>query len=808
MATETRPGFRLPWIATPGEAEDQTAAGDAPVAEETQEPDMIETAETADAATASEAPVEPDSAASQPARRATKFMAELSRAMQAAAENARSETMARFEVEAKGVVEEIHATATGESADLRRKADDDVAAIREWSKAEIARIREETESRIVARKSGLDAEVEQHAAMVEARIERVAAVVAAFEVQMAAFFERLNAEEDPTRIATMAETMPDPPSLADVAASIAASSSSSATSSAADPSTGNAEALSDVDFAAAEAEAASYSGDLESEDDELGPAATGPLEAGGRRGPGFIHRGRTDLDHRPRLDPAGRVRPGERRQHRELQAQSDPNPGRLHDRGRIGAGWRLRLHGRPHARIGAFAIGPGAARLRYPDQWRIPRCDQCRSAGSRRHRLTSDPNQSPRSHHVARSAIIVALPKSESDHVSAELARAGFEVITVEAPFQLEALLESRRDIALAILDGEIDAADAEAFQAALLAAGRSIPALTVVSPSTAERLAVAENDDTGNEYFTRPYSADSIRWRVEAMCIRRETVDDGSGPVLHAGPVGHDAWSRRATLIAVFNPKGGVGKTTVATNLASSLQARKGKSVLLIDADTVTGHVTTSFAIEAVRTVADSWRDEAEGGPSESLVDLASAHGSGLRVVALTDSPINTEILDPQRVVAAIAAARRSFDVIVVDLHPSYSALNQAIFDEADRILVPVTPDVPAIRAAVQFRDVAQALGCRERLAMVVNRANSGVSVADMERTVGMPAFALIRSGGLLFVRAANEGRTVIEMFPREKITADFDTLADKLLGGQKTEVTARASFRFPSRAKEPARA
>ena len=58
-----------------------------------------------------------------------------------------------------------------------------------------------------------------------------------------------------------------------------------------------------------------------------------------------------------------------------------------------------------------------------------------------------------------------------------------------------------------------------------------------------------------------------------------------------------------------------------------------------------------------------------------------------------------------------------------------------------------------------------------RERLALVINRANSGVAVADMERTVGMPSLALIRSGGLLFVRAANEGRTVIEMFPKEKI-------------------------------------
>jgi pilus assembly protein CpaE len=216
---------------------------------------------------------------------------------------------------------------------------------------------------------------------------------------------------------------------------------------------------------------------------------------------------------------------------------------------------------------------------------------------------------------------------------------------------------------------------------------------------------------------------------------------------------------------------------------------------------------VTSSRGIDAVRSVADSWRDEAEGGPSESLFDIASSHPSGMKVVALTDSPLHTDVLEPARMVAAISAARVRVDVIVIDLHPSYSTLNQAIFEEADRILVPVTPDVPAIRAAVQLRDVAIGLGCRERLAMVINRANSGVTVEDMERTVGMPALALIRSGGMLFVRAANEGRTVIEMFPREKISADFDLLADRVLGNQKPVPVARPGFRMPMRSKEPAR-
>ncbi len=406
---------------------------------------------------------------------------------------------------------------------------------------------------------------------------------------------------------------------------------------------------------------------------------------------------------------------------------------------------------------------------------------------------------------MARPAIVVALPATESESVVAELAGAGFEVFEVHGPAQLETILAQRSDVAVAILDGETDFDELLEYYAALHDGEPSIPALMVVSADSFDRLA-GHSDAVEDEYLTRPFTPDSIRWRVEAMCIRRTTVDDGSGPILHDASVQMEGWTDRSgTIVVVFNPKGGVGKTTIATNLASTLRTRRGRSVLLVDADTVTGHVTTSLGIDAVRTVADSWRDEAEGGMAETLVEIASAHSSGMKVVSLTDSPLNTEILDPARVAAEIAAARSAFDVIVIDLHPSYSALNQAIFEIADRILVPVTPDVPAIRAAVQLRDVATAEGYRDRLAMVVNRANSGVGVQDMERTVGMPALALIRSGGLLFVRAANEGRTVIEMFPKERIATDFDGLADALFGvAAAAAPTTKQGLRIFARQKE----
>jgi pilus assembly protein CpaE len=409
---------------------------------------------------------------------------------------------------------------------------------------------------------------------------------------------------------------------------------------------------------------------------------------------------------------------------------------------------------------------------------------------------------------MARPAVVVALPSDESTPVCEELRDAGFEAIAVGGSAQLGAVLDERRDIAVAVLDAERDMAASHRAYALLHDGGRDIPALLIASPRALDGLAeLASIDD---EIFTRPYATEALRWRVEAMCIRSATVDDGSGPVIQTGSMSFDDWSRRGTIVAVFNPKGGVGKTTIATNLASALVLHQRQSVLLVDADTVTGHVMTSLGLDQGRTVSDSWTDHADGGPEETLAEIASAHTSGLSVVALTASPLDVERLEPERVAVAIEASRPHYDVIVVDLHPSYSPINLEVFDLADRILVPVTPDVPALRAAVQLREVADQLDLRRKLAMIVNRANSGVSVADMERTVGMPAMALIRSGGLLLVRAANVGRTVIDMYPRERITEDFSVLAERVMGRPAAEVESkapRASLRLFGRSKEPVR-
>jgi hypothetical protein len=257
-ATESRTGFRLPWSTeekTTGQREDApsdadrpsddaaaatadaaAAAADAATTDATPADATMPSADTsADTATVSgtdpehadpptaavvteEASVHPTvshdvqgrAKDAQP-KKPSKFMADLTRAMQAAAESSRTSTLEQFQAEAKSHIEEVHARSADEATELRKTADDDIVTIREWSKAELARVREETDRKITTRKADLEGELEDHNARIERRIERLQTRVAAFETEMEQFFEKLLNQDDPAEFAAMAEHLPEPP---------------------------------------------------------------------------------------------------------------------------------------------------------------------------------------------------------------------------------------------------------------------------------------------------------------------------------------------------------------------------------------------------------------------------------------------------------------------------------------------------------------------------------------------------------------------------------------------------------------------
>jgi hypothetical protein len=149
--------------------------------------------------------------ATSPGKKPSKYLADLTKAMQATAESARSQTLGQAQADAKSHIEDIHSRSASDASELRKRADDDVAGIREWSKAEIARVRDETERRIAGRKGELEGQLEVHAGVIEREIERVQGQLSAFEAEMVRFYDRLLAEEDPTRFASQFESLPEPP---------------------------------------------------------------------------------------------------------------------------------------------------------------------------------------------------------------------------------------------------------------------------------------------------------------------------------------------------------------------------------------------------------------------------------------------------------------------------------------------------------------------------------------------------------------------------------------------------------------------
>ncbi|HYL41313.1 MAG TPA: AAA family ATPase [Candidatus Binatus sp.] len=411
--------------------------------------------------------------------------------------------------------------------------------------------------------------------------------------------------------------------------------------------------------------------------------------------------------------------------------------------------------------------------------------------------MTSDRPTSPS---PARANVVVHLPEGEQEAVVEALLNAGFGVAEAYTPADLVALTTVPEQFSHAIVD--VDRTPRPTLEA-LGRLRRHHGRLSVLFIASADGLDAIEEAGMGpdDEILGRPVTADSIRWRLEAMVVRF-AADSETGEVDQT--VAGEALSHlgsRSPILAVFNPKGGVGKTTIATNLAALLQLRKGRDVLLVDADTVTGHVALSPGLPQVRGIADVWGEELDGDGQEPILNLATRHSSGIRVATLTTNPLALPHLHPDRVAETLLQARAGVDVVVVDLHPSYGEMNLAVFATASRVLVPVTPDLPAIRAAVQLTQVASELGVRDRLSLVVNRANSGVSVHDIERTTGLKAIAEIRSAGMLLVRAGNLGKTLVEQFPREKVTGDFDHLADKVLQLVGAEAPARGRGEIWSR-------
>ena len=219
------------------------------------------------------------------------------------------------------------------------------------------------------------------------------------------------------------------------------------------------------------------------------------------------------------------------------------------------------------------------------------------------------------------------------------------------SPEELEGILVSRRDVTMAVLDIVGDLDDGIMCWALLHERDRNIPSLLVVDNRDARPPRLRRAGPRGRRVHHPPLlrRVDPLARRGDVHPLgRRRRRQRPGAPERHR----RTSSGASAASCSACSTRRAASARRRSPPTSPRRSSRKGQRVLLIDADTVTGHVSTSLGMEAVPTVIDAWRDEVEGGPVLTFVEQASVHSSGLKVLPLSSHPLNTELLEPQRVV------------------------------------------------------------------------------------------------------------------------------------------------------------
>src|SRR3989440_37616 len=201
-----------------------------------------------------------------------------------------------------------------------------------------------------------------------------------------------------------------------------------------------------------------------------------------------------------------------------------------------------------------------------------------------------------------------------------------------------------------------------------------------------------------------------------------------------HSGRRAQGKTAPHGHLVTVFSPKGGTGKTVLATNLAASLAKHWGKRALLLDLDLQFGDAAIMLGMEPEKTIYDLVVAPGEL-DSEKLAGYTTRHACGLDILPAPLRPEDAELVTEAKLGRLLEVARDSYDVIVVDTSPFFHGPMLATLDRTDELLMLCGLDVPTlknVRLSLQTLDLLSFPTSRIRF--VLNRANSKVGMSKKE--------------------------------------------------------------------------
>jgi pilus assembly protein CpaE len=291
-------------------------------------------------------------------------------------------------------------------------------------------------------------------------------------------------------------------------------------------------------------------------------------------------------------------------------------------------------------------------------------------------------------------------------------------------------------------------------------------------------------------EFLVKPFSSDELTASIRQVSSREREKASKIGIATPlstngTGPGGDEG----GQIVAVFSPKGGVGRTTVAVNLAVAAATVLEKKVVVVDGSFQFGDVGVLFNLNPKSNSIADLIPVIEQGEIDSIDTFLQVDGSGVRVLLAPPSPEMAEAITPAGVKLVLDHLRRHFDLVVVDCTAFFNDTTLAILDAADIILTMLSLEITSIKNMRLFLEVAEQLGYEAgKVRLVLNRADStlGIRVTDVENSIGRKVDETIVSDGRSVVYALNRGIPFFVSNREAQVSQDILRLARSVVGSR----------------------
>ena len=238
-------------------------------------------------------------------------------------------------------------------------------------------------------------------------------------------------------------------------------------------------------------------------------------------------------------------------------------------------------------------------------------------------------------------------------------------------------------------------------------------------------------------------------------------------------------------TVLTIFGAKGGIGKTTIATNVAAALVQKTGQSVVLVDLDTRFGDVAILMDVPADRSIADLAMPD-EQIDREAVQSCLFNHSSGVTILPAPIRPTDWQSIHPGHIEKTVAVLAATHDYVVLDTPGTFNDIVSRALEMSTIVLLIATMDLASLKDTILALEMLRSWSFpAEKVKVVVNHTNDAHTDArvDIRRILGKDVFWSIPYDRNIS-QATQLGMPIVAAKPKSKASESFNELAYAIAG------------------------